>query len=62
MEVYFHCLVFHLLYFMFSKCVHLLAFILNAGCNVDKRLLLLGKSVGEVRAVLLCHAVVKFGV
>lgn len=60
--MYFHCLVFHLLYFTFNKCIHLFVSILNAGCNVDKRLLLLVKVGGEVKGVLLCHAVVKFGV
>lgn len=60
-EMSFHCLVFHLLYFTFSKCICLFVSILNAECNVDKRLLLV-KLGGEVRAVRLCHAVVKFGV
>lgn len=61
-EMSFHYLVFHLLYFTFSKCIYLFVSILNAECNVDKRLLLLVKLGGEVRAVRLCHAVVKFGV
>lgn len=61
-EMSFHYLVFHLLYFTFSKCILLFVSILNAECNMDKRLLLLVKLGGEVGAVPLCHAVVKFGV
>lgn len=59
-EMSFHCLVFYLHYFTFIKSIHLFASVLNAECSLQKGLLLLVRSGGEVGTVPLCFVMVRF--